>query len=163
MVQPWLSDSRRATEFNEVGAIRDEHDGVILAGRGQRVSSRALEVGPEGNDVSSRTIGRKRNPQNVTSAGRRGRIDGAGCVAGTGDPARVAIRGRKRQGDGAAKRNRAVGLVQWGSLRDRRATGKRRSCVSVTGRQHRGYDLVGPNRDRWLRQQVQFGVGDGIS
>ena len=135
----------------------------VLVGARQGVRSRGLEVGPEGDHIATRTVRRERDAEDVAGAWNGRRVDGAGRAAGAGDAAGIAIGRREREADGPAKADRAVRLVQRGCLGDRRATGQRGGRVSVTGRQHGGNDLVGPNRDRWLGQQVQLRVGDRVS
>lgn len=130
----------------------------VLVRTRQGVRSRGLEVRAKGDDVATRAIRRERDTEDVASTGNRGRIDGASRAAGAGDTAGVAIGCGEREADGPAEADRAVRLVERGALRDGGATGQRGGRVSVTRRQHGGNDLVGPNRDRWLGQQVQFSI-----
>lgn len=130
----------------------------VLVRTRQGVRSRGLEIRAKGDDVATSPIRRERDTEDVAGAWNGRRVDGAGRAAGAGDAAGIAIGRREREADGPAKADRAVRLVQRGCLGDRRATGQRGGRVSVTGRQHGGNDLVGPNRDRWLGQQVQFSI-----
>ena len=130
----------------------------VLVRTRQGVRSRGLEVRAKGDDVATCAIRRERDTEDVASAGNRSRVDGAGRAAGAGDTAGITIGRGEREADGPAETDRAVRLVERGALRDRGATGQRGGRVGVTGRQHGGNDLVGPNRDRWLGQQVQFSI-----
>lgn len=135
----------------------------VLVGSGQRVGARDLEAGIKRDDVATRAIRRKRDLEHVASPWHRGRRDGRGRAAGAGNPPRVPVRGRERQGDAAAERHRAVRLVKRGALRDGRATRQRGSSVGIPRRQHRRGDLVRTNRDGGLTKRVELGVSDRIA
>ena len=56
-----LTRSGGTAEFDQVRTVRDKHDGVVLAGGGQRVRPGGLKVRTERDDVAARGVRGKRD------------------------------------------------------------------------------------------------------
>ena len=95
-----------ATRLNEVGAVADEIDDVVLAGGRKRVRAGALKVRPKRDDVTRRAIRRKDEAKHLTRRPTRTGIDRGSRAARAGHNAGRAMRGINGQRNRSRKRLR---------------------------------------------------------
>lgn len=145
-----------ATRLDEVGAVADKVDDVVLVRGSQRVRPRALKVSSKRDHVARRTIRRKNETKHLTRRPTRTGIDRGSRAARAGHNAGRTMRRINWQRD--RSRERLSGRTV-----DERRIGPDGQAVNrdVAGNVVRT-NLVRANRNRGLAKKVQLGCRNRV-